>query len=635
MATQVEGLLLEIKAKVDGFDAKIKQAGRDIDQLGDKSEQASNRMTAAFKRAGAAVATYLSAQALAGFTKGLFNAAMEMERLELKMLAATGTARESEKALAFVRGEAERLGVGFVELADGFASFSASALQGGMSMQEVQKAFIGVTEASVALGLSQDRIALVFRAMEQMASKPTIALEELKLQLGDQLPGVIGIAAQKIGVDVGTLMKSITDGSVNSIPFINALGEALSEKFGKSATQASESARAAMGRLNTAIFDLKVTLADGQFMDTATNAVDRFTQAVKNPAIQNGLNIIVDALAKITEILIVGIAYWIDWGAGVYNATMQFLGFKDATDQVTESQIRLKKAIAATAAEYDADTDTFTITSPNRNPVITPKAAKSSSGGGGSGGGNSREQAMQAMRDRIDALTMTLASETEQEQLAYENRLELLREALEMRVITQAEYDELEVQAAADKAARIAEIEQKAADDRLKQEETVQDMIVSLKKDAINNALNLMGVLGRKNKAFAIAQVALSKAQAMAEAIHKTHLAAAAALVTDPTGATTARVTAIGYANVAAIAATGLAEIASMGGGGSGAGGGTTTITNPNAEGSQQQVATRKANVYIDMRGDDDAMLSRNRVRKLLEQINEAMGDGSMLVVAA
>jgi hypothetical protein len=247
------------------------------------------------------------------------------------------------------------------------------------------------------------------------------------------------------------------------------------------------------------------------------------------------------------------------------------------------------------------------------------------------------EQMRDSLARQVEGLRFKLASDLEQEEIMHAERLKMLQEALDMRVVTQAEYDELEVQAAADKAARIAEIEQRAADDRSKQEEAVQNMIKSIRQDAINNAINLMGVLGRKNKAFAIAQVALSKAQAMAEAIHKTHLAAAAALVTDPTGVSSARVTAIGYANVAAIAATGLAEIANLSAGGNtgAAGGSTSTITNPNAEGSQQQVATRKANVYIDMRGDDDAMLSRNRVRKLLEQINEAMGDGSMLVVAA
>ena len=633
MSTRVEDLLIEIKAKVDGFEASMASATRKVEALGDEGVDASNKLTSSFKRAGAAVAAYFSTRAVIDFTKGLFNASVELERLEFKMLAAVGSAEKVQSSMAFVRAEAERLGIGFVAAADGFASFSASALQGGMTMDEVKRAYTGVLEASSALQLSSDRVALVFRAMEQMATKPTIALEELKLQLGDHLPGVIGLAADKIAqksgdisFTVADLMQAITDGSVNSIPFINALGEALSEKFGVTAVTASAGARAAINRMEDAIFDLKNTMAEGEFMTSATNAVTQFTKVISDPQIQKSLTAILDGVVLITEVVVRGIAKWVEWGMALYNFKANAMSAGSAALAATKAQEKLSEAISKTPAMAKPAG-----AAPSGGDIITPAMPKAPTG-------PSKEDLMKSMQGRIEALQFTLATETEQEQLEYEKRMELLREALAMRAITKAEYDEMEVQAAADKAMRIYDIERKLEEDSLRKTEELENIKMNMREKAINSALTLANVFARKNKAIALAVLAFEKGRAIAQAIMETHVAAAAALKYDPTGATSAYVTGLGYANVAAIAATGLAEAATMsasgGGGGGGGYGGTTTTTNPYSSNNQQGVASRKTNVYIDLRGDDDATLSRGRVRKLIEQINEAVGDGTMLVVS-
>lgn len=642
MSTQVEGLLIEIKAKVDGFEASMASATKKVEALGDEGVDASNKLTSAFKRASAAVAAYFSTRAVIDFGKSLFNASVELERLEFKMLAAVGTTDQVQTSMAFVRAEAERLGIGFVAAADGFASFSASALQGGMTMNEVKNAYTGVLEASSALQLSNERVALVFRAMEQMATKPTIALEELKLQLGDHLPGVLGLAANKIAEKSGNieftvadLMQAITDGSVNSIPFINALGEALSDKFGKTAVTAAGGARAALERMNTAMFNLKVTMAEGKFMTSATNAVARFTAVISDQRIQQSLTAILDGVVLITEVVVRGIAKWVEWGMALYNATARAFGFSQATEEAVKSQQKLSEAMAKSPSAMPAPQGAAILA--DRGAIITPTAPKTKASG------PSKEDQMRAMQDRIDALKFTLATETEQEQLEYQKRLAVLQEALAMRAITKAEYDELEVQAAADKAMRIYDIEKQAEEESLRRTEEIEKLKQDMRERAVNAGLALANTFARKNKAIALAVLAFEKARAIAQTLIAAKegaiKAAAAAAPGGPAASAAAygSFMSLGYVTAGLIAATGIAEAATMGGGGSGGGGGyggTTTTTNPYSSSSQQNVASRKTSVYIDLRGDDDATLSRGRVRKLIEQINEAVGDGTMLVVA-
>ena len=47
-------------------------------------------------------------------------------------------------------------------------------------------------------------------ALAQMASKGTVSMEELRQQLGDRLPGALGLAAKGLGITEQELIKLVS-----------------------------------------------------------------------------------------------------------------------------------------------------------------------------------------------------------------------------------------------------------------------------------------------------------------------------------------------------------------------------------------------------------------------------------------
>ncbi len=118
--------------------------------------------------------------------------------------------------MQFVRDEAERLGLQFVDLASSYSKFAASAASSGTSMETVRRVFSNIAEVSTVLNLSTDETAATFKALEQIFSKGTVQMEELKGQLGDHLPGALAAMAKSLGKTTAELTKMIEQGQLTS-----------------------------------------------------------------------------------------------------------------------------------------------------------------------------------------------------------------------------------------------------------------------------------------------------------------------------------------------------------------------------------------------------------------------------------
>lgn len=151
----------------------------------------------------------------------------DFERAGILMDAVLGD--EAPEAMRHLRAEAKRLGVDLLSSTKSFAKYVASAGPVGYTLEEMKEQFTGLAEASVVFGLSADQQLGVIRALEQMASKGQVMAEELRLQLGDRLPGVLAIAAKSIGVTRKEFVKMMEQGEIAADTFIPAFISAMRE----------------------------------------------------------------------------------------------------------------------------------------------------------------------------------------------------------------------------------------------------------------------------------------------------------------------------------------------------------------------------------------------------------------------
>lgn len=188
---------------------------------------------------------------------------------------------QAAEELEFIRRQAERLGVTFVDLATEYSKFSVATKNTNLQGQATRDVFIGIAEAARVNRASQADLRGVFTALTQIVSKGTIQMEELKQQLGDRLPGAVQLLADSLGITTAELIKMTEQGQLSSealIPF----AEEVRNRFGPGLAEAVESTRASLARLQNAAFDALVLFSQGGFDRGFQDFVDSVTELLQS-----------------------------------------------------------------------------------------------------------------------------------------------------------------------------------------------------------------------------------------------------------------------------------------------------------------------------------------------------------------
>ena len=179
--------------------------------------------------------------------------------------------------LARLQSEANRLGISFNTLADNYSKFLISGQQAGIETDKLQTIFRQVTEAGRVLRLSNDQITGTLTALSQIAGKGTLQMEELRQQLGDRLPGAVGLVASALGYaedELDKFYKAVENGQVGAEEALVALGKGLEEAYGGQLQNALDNVSARIGRLQNLFFQRQLTAANAGFIEGFEQALD-------------------------------------------------------------------------------------------------------------------------------------------------------------------------------------------------------------------------------------------------------------------------------------------------------------------------------------------------------------------------
>jgi len=163
-----------------------------------------------------------------GFLKGSIQGAAELETTTRKLSATLG-AQGAAGALSFARETAETLGLSYRSLSSTFGSFTAAATASGVPLQQQKELFASVAKAGQVLGLTNDGINGTFVALQQIASKGVVSMEELRQQLGERLPIALAATANGLGISQQALIKLVETGRLTSAEFFPAITKGLND----------------------------------------------------------------------------------------------------------------------------------------------------------------------------------------------------------------------------------------------------------------------------------------------------------------------------------------------------------------------------------------------------------------------
>lgn len=194
--------------------------------------------------------------AFAGYSAAIADAGIKTDRFINTLVVLTGSTNTAREELNALFNLADRLGASFTAAATPFTKFAAAAA-GALSRSEIRDVFESFTEVSVALQLSQTEVAGVFLALQQIASKGIVSMEELRLQLAERVPGAMRLAAASMDMSLAQFEKAVQNRTVNAAEFLKRFSALLSYVFGQSAELASQRLFANVNRLTNAFFQFR------------------------------------------------------------------------------------------------------------------------------------------------------------------------------------------------------------------------------------------------------------------------------------------------------------------------------------------------------------------------------------------
>jgi tape measure domain-containing protein len=213
---------------------------------------------------------------------GSIDAFSSREGVKNQLALSVGNDKQSIDAeYAYVKGQADRIGIEFDTAAKGYAKFAAAAKLAGRDRQEIRFIWEAFAEVGRVANLSREDLDGVFKALEQITSKGKIQAEELRGQLGDRLFGAFQIAAQALKDQFPDLDKAMKDGLVTSEQLV-AIAEQYRKTVADQLPAATAGLAAQQARFTNAVLEFKLAIADAGFADGFTRALQAITAALKS-----------------------------------------------------------------------------------------------------------------------------------------------------------------------------------------------------------------------------------------------------------------------------------------------------------------------------------------------------------------
>lgn len=211
--SRIAGLQSEMSGGVDPFTASVGRATGGIGGL-----------LTRVGPVGAAIAAAFSAD-------HLVRAAVEFDRINRTLEAIAGSGQAAARELGYITKASNRLGLELGASSRAYANLMASAKGTALEGQKGRDVFEAVAGAMSKLGKSSADTEGALLAVGQMVSKGVVSMEELRLQLGDRLPGAMQAAANGAGVTVAELTKMVESGQVLAEDLLPGMAEELKKLY--------------------------------------------------------------------------------------------------------------------------------------------------------------------------------------------------------------------------------------------------------------------------------------------------------------------------------------------------------------------------------------------------------------------
>lgn len=298
---------------------------KDIDSTLGRSQRNVGNYRSAFNSLGSVFGALGISTGLVGIVslgKDIFETTKEIESLDKALKQVTQTNALFAQSQAFLARVSDDYGVNINDLTKQFTQFYVSA-KDKISGREIEQIFESITKAGSSIGLSQQQQERAFLALNQMMSKGTIQAEELRGQLGEALPGALGIMAKALNVTEKQLGQMMKDGQLLAADVLPKFAKQLEITYGIEQVKRIDTLTASQNRLKNSWIEFVRTLNESE--DGGINQF--FSNILK------GANFLLEGLININKSL------KMIRGEFTKDATASQLEYLNAIEDVNERQV--------------------------------------------------------------------------------------------------------------------------------------------------------------------------------------------------------------------------------------------------------------------------------------------------------
>lgn len=593
-------------------------------------------------------------------------AARHLQNLGFQQQGVTELFLQGGDAIRSARGEVEKFGAAVSQAdAEKIEQTNDAFTRVGLAVQGIRtRLAVELTPVILKVAERFEKVAAAVMRLTPYVAPVIEAFMKLAEAAGVALVGIAAFYAPAVLAGIGAFTTAVGVGAVGAVRALtaaiaaNPIGAILTALVlaGYAAYKFRDQIQQAIGDDATRI----IKNAANIFINSFVVAYEDIKFVWNNfgnmmgASVVGGVNLAITAINKLIEGSLSGINSMIaainnipgvDIGKIGDGAKIELLDNQFADRLITAVKERNQRIAAIMSTDRFADAPGGMVLTDDDDTPGLP-----SLGSGGSGKADKEEEKRQKelerlrehLEQRLEVLREFTATEMEMEVFKHEKRLEDLRELWEEGIIpTEEEFMELREDLEAGHWERINAIRDKANEDNQRNIKKWADFEIQQRRNVASAAVGFLDQLAGKSKAAAIAAIALNKGLAIAQIIQNTAAAQMRAMaelgpLAGPPAA--AKIGVMGAVQAGIVAATGLAQAAgamsgssgSMQGGASGSIGGRSSAPSSSTESSAEPERLHSA-VTINLVGES---YSRQQVRDLIEQINEATADGAQLRLA-
>ncbi|UTC29512.1 putative tail tape measure protein [Brevundimonas phage vB_BpoS-Bambus] len=242
---------------LDAYSAQAEKAGKSSYTLGERLRGLNHRFDLAYQ-ASTLFTHAFGAFTIGGMIKGVYDASIELQKLEKAMLFSTKSAEGSKQATQEFIGTVFDMGLALNQVAEPFGRFTISSGAAGMSAKESSAIFRSVTQTLQVVGASAEQTGYAMYGLTQMIQKGKVSSEEFSRQIGEQIPGNAEAGRRALqrmkgeAVSTAQFFKEMSLGKIMSPEFTKLWAEELNTMFGGLMGLVKDRPDVALNRLKTA-----------------------------------------------------------------------------------------------------------------------------------------------------------------------------------------------------------------------------------------------------------------------------------------------------------------------------------------------------------------------------------------------